>query len=271
MKKMAATREKAINYLDRICENVDLAKLAGKMVSWEKYAPYCGLSPAEEMDIKHDTKEFVVQKQRMLEWWKQKSGEYATYGNLARIFARVGNQMLANFVHQLAQDQGETEAHSQDPGEMEPHSQGPGETEPHSQDPGETEPHSQDPGETEPHSQDPGKTEPHSQDPGETEPHNCSIRRWKVAICLASLILMAAIVYNRSVFSHQPVKYSVPSHYTMKYAQYVDNVKQRYKKHLRDVAQSFWLPADMHTFIQLSLRNQDKFGNRSVDQYSANP
>ena len=54
------------------------------------------------------------------------------------------------------------------------------------------------------------------------------------------------------------------------YAQYVNNVKERYKTHLRDVAQSFWLPADMHTFIQLSLTNRDELGNRSVDEYSAN-
>ena len=114
MKKMAATREKAIINLDRVCENVDLAKLAGKMVTWEKYAPYCGLSPAEEMDIKHDTKEFVVEKRRMLEQWKEKSGEHATYRNLAKIFARVGDQMLANFVHQLAQDQEQTDPHNQD-------------------------------------------------------------------------------------------------------------------------------------------------------------
>ena len=67
---------------------------------------------------------------------------------------------------------------------------------------------------------------------------------------------------------HQPVKYkySVPE----SYAHYVDNVKQRYRKHLPDVAQSFWLPANMDTFIQLSLTSREKLQNRSVDQYSAN-
>ena len=117
--------------------------------------------------------------------------------------------------------------------------------------------------------QDPGGTEPHNQDQGETESHNCSIRRWKQAICFASLIFMvliAAIIYNQSIFLHQPVKDSVPEHY----AQYVDNVKQRYKTHLRDVAQSFWLPANMHTFIQLSLTSRDEPCAARVDQYSAN-
>ena len=118
--------------------------------------------------------------------------------------------------------------------------------------------------------QDPGKTVwPHNQDQGETESHNCSIRRWKQAICFASLIFMvliAAIIYNQSIFLHQPVKDSVPEHYS----QYVDNVKQRYKTHLRDVAQSFWLPADMHTFIQLSLTSRDKPCAARVDQKSAN-
>ena len=37
-----------------------------------------------------------------------------------------------------------------------------------------------------------------------------------------------------------------------------------------DVARSFWLPADMVTFIQLSLTSRDELGTRSVDQYSAN-
>ena len=39
------------------------------------------------------------------------------------------------------------------------------------------------------------------------------------------------------------------------YAQYVYDVKQWYKIHLCDVPQSFWLPAEMDTFIQLSLTN----------------
>ena len=59
--------------MNRICKDIDLAKIAEQMVSWEKYAPYCGLSQAEEMEIKHDTQEFVVQKRRMLQRWKKKS------------------------------------------------------------------------------------------------------------------------------------------------------------------------------------------------------
>ena len=83
-------------------------------------------------------------------------------------------------------------------------------------------------------------------------------------MCLHVLIAaLLTVCYNQS---HQPMKYPMPENY----AQYVNNVKERYKTHLCDVAQSFWLPADMQTFIQLSLTNRDELDNRSVDEYSAN-
>ena len=111
-----------------------------------------------------------------------------------------------------------------------------------------------------------------------TEPHNHSNRGWKqvifVLIILITLIaLTVTIWYGQSMVSHQPVKDSMEN-YTQyrpaRYTLYVDNVKQRYKKHLPDVAQSFWLPADMHTFIQLSLTTRDKPQTARVDHYSAN-
>ena len=100
----------------------------------------------------------------------------------------------------------------------------------------------------------------------ETESHN---RRRKLAMSFFALIIsivaLLTICYNQ--FLHQPVKDSMPEHY----AQYVYNVKQRYKTRLHDVAQSFWLPADMDTFIQLSLTtSQNKPRAPKVDQYSAN-
>lgn len=88
---------------DRRCRNVDLAKLAGEIVSWEKYAPFFGLSPPEEEEIKRDSRQYVVQKRRMLERWKETSGDSATYRNLIGIFERVGDQSLANYVYELAQ------------------------------------------------------------------------------------------------------------------------------------------------------------------------
>ena len=77
----------------------------------------------------------------------------------------------------------------------------------------------------------------------ETESHN---QRWKLAMSFFALIIsIVALLTICYIFLHQPVKDSMPELYT----QYVHNVKQRYKTHLRDVAQSFWLPVDMHTFI----------------------
>ena len=70
------------------------------------------------------------------------------------------------------------------------------------------------------------------------------------------------------MFLHQPVEYKYPV--PKNFRQYIYNVKQRYKTHLHDVAQSFWLPADMHIFIQLSLTSRNKPRAPIVDQYSAN-
>ena len=100
-----------------------------------------------------------------------------------------------------------------------------------------------------------------------TEPHN---RRWKVVLSVVMCFFaLALLFYYQSISSHQPVKNSIEK-YTLKYAQYVDNVKLRYKTHLRDVAQSFWLPTKMHTFIQLSLTSRDKPHAPIVDEDSPN-
>ena len=98
----------------------------------------------------------------------------------------------------------------------------------------------------------------------ETESHT---QRRKLAMSFFALMIsIVALLTICYIFLHQPVKDSVPEHY----AQYVHNVKQRYKTHLRDVAQSFWLPADMDTFIQLSLTSQNKPCTPKVDEDSAN-
>ena len=74
---MAATGEQAViqRNLDRVCKDIYLAKIAKEMVHWEKYAPYCRLSPAEEMEIKENSSQYGIQKRRMLEQWKVRFGE----------------------------------------------------------------------------------------------------------------------------------------------------------------------------------------------------
>ena len=103
-------------------------------------------------------------------------------------------------------------------------------------------------------------------------PHNCSIRRWKLAlICFfASVVLIMTIYYNQSIVLHKPVEHSKKNYTQYSPTQYVDKVKYRYKKHLSDVVQSFWLPTDMHTFIQLSLKKEEKPRAARVDEDSAN-
>ena len=207
---MAATRERAI-VEDRVCENIELAKLAAKIVSWEIYAPYCGLSPTDEMKIKEDSEHYVVQKLRMLERWKERSGEDATYRNLTGIFERVGDQVLANFVYKLAQDQGRTKSHDR----------------------------------------------------------SLIIGR-KLMMCFFVVFVTVIICCSPLVFRQQSVKHSMIKYRPTQCTLYAGKVKHRYKNHLPDVAQSFWLPADMHTFIQLSLTNRDNPRAPRVDQNSAN-
>jgi len=207
---MAATKKQVIvqGKLDRLCEDTDLSKLAEQMASWEKYAPYCGLSQAEEWEIKHDNPyQYVVQKRRMLERWKGKSGVSATYRNLVGMFERGDDQMLANYVYKLAQEN------------------------------------------------------------KQTEPNNRK-RKQVISFALIALMVLVALIVSILIISHQPEKekYSMTN-----YKHYVDKVKDRYKKHLPGVAQSFWLPTRMDTFIQLSLTSRDEPSVRRVDQDSANP
>ena len=92
------------------------------------------------------------------------------------------------------------------------------------------------------------------QDPGEMEQHNCS--RWKLVMWVLALIALALIA--NGYYNYTP------------YAQYVYNVKQRYKTHLPEVAQSFWLRVDILTYIQLSLTSRHKPRAARVDKDSAN-
>ena len=89
------------------------------------------------------------------------------------------------------------------------------------------------------------------------EQHNCS--RWKLVMWVLALIVLALIAIGMiGYYNYTP------------YAQYVDNVKQRYKTHLPEVAQSFWLRVDIPTYIQLSLTSRHKPRAARVDKDSAN-
>jgi len=105
-----------------------------------------------------------------------------------------------------------------------------------------------------------------AQDRKETESNDRSIRRGNLVIFVLIAFLIVLIVtiwYSQSMLLHQPVKDS-------KYTQYVNKVKQRYKTHLPNVSQSYWLPTNMDTFIQLSLTSRDKPRDPRVDEDSAN-
>ena len=179
--------------LDRVCENTDLAKVAEEMVSWEQYAPYCKLSPAVEREIKRDNPhDYAVQKRRMLEIWKEKWGDTATYRNLAGI---LKGGILAEFVYALAQSQGETKP------------------------------------------------------PVHSAATLKLTQKWRLAILFAVFCLIIIFI---SMFAYKlwPMNNSID-------AQYIDRIKLRYRK-LSEVPQPFWLPTNMHKYIQLSLTSRDK-------------
>ena len=61
--------------MDSVCSDIHLAQVAEKIVTWEQHAPYFGLSPAEEEEIKRDhSGHYHLQKRAILWKWKTNQG-----------------------------------------------------------------------------------------------------------------------------------------------------------------------------------------------------
>ena len=89
-----------------------VAKISEEIESWEKLAPYFGLKPAEEEEIRHSHVQYLVQKRKMLQRWVEKQGNRATYRELKRVFEEAGNSLLACKVDELLEDTGSQAPHN---------------------------------------------------------------------------------------------------------------------------------------------------------------
>ena len=90
--------------LDSPCSDIHLANVAGEMRRWEGYAPYFGITEAEEEEIASDYKHrYELQKREALRIWKRKCGSKATYRELIRIFQERANREMAEMVRKLCQ------------------------------------------------------------------------------------------------------------------------------------------------------------------------
>ena len=84
------------------CSDLHIAKISEKVVNWEELAPYFGISPEEEEEIRNDNpRQYLLQKRKMLWKWKQRLGNKATYSKLKECFSFAGNQLLADQVDEL--------------------------------------------------------------------------------------------------------------------------------------------------------------------------
>ena len=58
------------------CSDLHLAKIAEKIMNWEDLAPYFGISPEEEDEIRNDNpRQYRLQKRKMLWKWKAEVGK----------------------------------------------------------------------------------------------------------------------------------------------------------------------------------------------------
>ena len=83
--------------MERPCEDLDLTKISKFVSSWETIAPFFGITPEEEMEIKRDfAQQYELQKLLMLRKWKNKNGNHATYQKLFDIFTESGQIAVAH-------------------------------------------------------------------------------------------------------------------------------------------------------------------------------
>jgi len=88
-------------FLNCTWRDTDLARLALHIASWEKLAPFWGLTEAEEEEIKRDNPKYASQKLAALRRWKAKSPDAATYSQLVRVFSRLGEIELVEKIREI--------------------------------------------------------------------------------------------------------------------------------------------------------------------------
>ena len=91
--------------LDRAVSDIHIAQLVKAMTEWQEFAPFLGLSPAEEEDITERYRgRLQLQKRLALRKWKAKNGREATYQKLIDIFCEQDRRDLAETVKNLIEN-----------------------------------------------------------------------------------------------------------------------------------------------------------------------
>ena len=102
-----------VNAGDIPCSDLHIAEISRKFESWEELAPFFGISPEEEEEIRNDNPgQYLPQKRKMLWKWKQRLGSKATYNKLKDCFSFAGNQLLADQVDELLHNHYSQSRHS---------------------------------------------------------------------------------------------------------------------------------------------------------------
>ena len=68
--------------LNKKCSDIDIAKVADLVTSWEPLCPYFGISEQEKREIERDNDSYAMQKREMFYMWRRKLGDDATLEKL---------------------------------------------------------------------------------------------------------------------------------------------------------------------------------------------
>ena len=97
---MSNSKQVSTEALGSTWSSSDLTRLSRCIVDWESIAPVLAITEAEEREIKEDNlHDYQTQKYVMLQKWKSKAGEGATYGQLIRVFRSIREMGLVEHVH----------------------------------------------------------------------------------------------------------------------------------------------------------------------------
>lgn len=91
----------ASEILRKVVGDREIADIAKKIVSWEEFSPYLGISEAEVQEIKDDYSESRLRKSRMLKIWRTNNGDRATYENLIKAAKESGDNALARGIEEI--------------------------------------------------------------------------------------------------------------------------------------------------------------------------
>ena len=80
--------------LNKKCSDVDIAKVADLVTSWEPLCPFFEISEPEKKEIQKDNDSYSMQKREMFYKWRKKLGDDATLEKLREILYKTNQTTL---------------------------------------------------------------------------------------------------------------------------------------------------------------------------------